>query len=193
MEARTAVLVIIDVQNGFITDGSRDVVPVIASLVEGWQNAGGDVVFTRYINYPGSPYERLIKWTALSDSPEIDIVAELLPYADKATAVVDKKMYSLFADEAGRALVAEHGWTDIYVCGIATESCVLKTAVDAFELDLTPWVIRDASASHKGAAVHDMGLFVTQRFIGEGQLINVADIPGYLTEAVSVSAPEASA
>jgi nicotinamidase-related amidase len=193
MEARTAVLVIIDVQNGFITDGSRGVVPVIASLVERWQNAGGDVVFTRYINYPGSPYERLIKWTALRDSPQIDIVAELLPYAEKATAVVDKKIYSLFADEAGRALVADHGWTDIYVCGIDTESCVLKTAVDAFELDLTPWVIKDASASHTGQAGHDIGLFVTQRFIGEGQLINVADIPSYLTEAVSVSAPEASA
>lgn len=174
-------LIVIDVQNGFITDGSRGVVPVIASLVDRWQAAGGDVVFTRYVNYPGSPFERLIKWTELSDSPQIDIVAELAPYAEKATAIIDKKMYSLFADEAGRALVTDHGWTDIYVCGIATESCVLKTAVDAFELDLTPWLIRDASASHKGATVHDMGVFVTQRFIGEGQIITVADIPHDLT------------
>jgi nicotinamidase-related amidase len=180
MEPGNAVLVVVDVQNGFITDGSRDVVPVIASLVNRWQAAGGDVVFTRYINYPGSPFERLIKWSQLSDSPQIDIVPELQPYAEKATAVIDKKMYSLFADELGRSLVREHAWTDIYVCGIATESCVLKTAVDAFELDLTPWLISDASASHKGAAVHDMGVFVTQRFIGEGQIIHVADIPSDL-------------
>lgn len=28
-----------------------------------------------------------------------------------------------------------------------------------------------------GAHVHDAGLLVTQRFIGEGQLIDIADIP----------------
>lgn len=177
MDAGNAVLVVVDVQNGFVTDGSRHVIPVIARLVERWQAAGGDIVFTRYINYPGSPFERLIKWTELRESPQIDIVPELAAYAEKATAVIDKTMYSLFTDAEGRQLVADHGWTDIYVCGIATESCVLKTAVDAFELDLTPWLIEDASASHKGDSVHRAGVFVTQRFIGEGQIVTVADIP----------------
>lgn len=30
------------------------------------------------------------------------------------------------------------------VCGIATDFCVLKTAIDTFERNLTPWVIEDA-------------------------------------------------
>jgi hypothetical protein len=34
---------------------------------------------------------------------------------------------------------------DLYVCGIATESCALKTVVDAFERDITPWWIQEAS------------------------------------------------
>lgn len=175
-----AVLVVVDVQNGFIREASRHVVPIIADLVDRWQESGGDVVFTRYLNYVGSPFERLIKWSALMDSPQIDIVPELQPYAEKATAVIDKTTYSLFADAAGSALVGERGWKDIYVCGIATESCVLKTAVDAFEIDLTPWLIEDASASHAGSAVHDAGILVTRRFIGEGQIIKVADIPANL-------------
>lgn len=175
-----SVLVVVDVQNGFVREESVHVVPVIVDLVDRWQAAGGDVVFTRYINYQGSPFERLVKWSKLMGSPSIDIVDELLPYAEKATAVVDKKMYSLFADPDGAALVAEQGWENIYVCGIATESCVLKTAVDAFELDLTPWLIEDASASHAGRAVHEAGVLVTQRFIGEGQIIKVADIPAVL-------------
>jgi nicotinamidase-related amidase len=151
-------------------------VPVIADLVGRWQKAGGAVVFTRYVNYPGSPFERLVRWSECMTSPQIDIVEELRPYADKAT-VIDKKGYGLFADPVGAALVAERGWRDIYVCGIATESCVLATALGAFELDLTPWLIEDASASHAGRQVHDAGILVTRRFIGEGQIIKSTEIP----------------
>lgn len=49
---------------------------------------------------------------------------------------------------------------------------MLKTAVDAFELDLTPWLVEEASASHAGLVVHESGILVTQRFIGEGQIIS---------------------
>lgn len=175
-----AVLVVVDVQNGFIREASAAVVPVIVDLVARWQAAGGDVIFTRYLNYRGSPFERLINWSECMESPQIDIVDELQPYADKATAVIDKKGYGLFADSAGAALVAERGWRDIYVCGIATESCVLASALGAFEADLTPWVVEDASASHAGQHVHEAGILVTQRFIGERQIINVADIPAGL-------------
>jgi nicotinamidase-related amidase len=176
-----AVLVVVDVQNGFVREKSQHVVPVIRDLAERWQRAGGDLVFTRYLNPPGSTFERLIHWTRLRDAPETDIAPELQDVAEQATAVVDKTIYSLFTEEGAR-LVEEHGWTDLYICGIATESCVLKTAVDAFERDLTPWVLRDASASHAGPEVHEAGLLVTLRFIGKDQLIDVADIPRHLTE-----------
>ncbi len=163
-------------QNGFVREESAHVVPVIADLVRRWQGSGGDIVFTRYLNYSGSNFEKLFNWSKLMTSPEIDIVPELAPYAEKATAVVDKTTYTLFNKE-GTALVREHGWTEIYVCGIATESCVLKTAADAFELDLTPWLIEDASASHAGQVAHDAGVLVTARFIGPNQIIKVGEIP----------------
>jgi nicotinamidase-related amidase len=166
-----SVLVVVDVQNGFIREGSAHVVPKIVDLVERWQAAGGDVVFTRYLNYAGSPFERLIGWSELMTSPQTDIVPELQAHAERATAIIDKTVYGLFADAAGAALVAGRGWTDIFVCGIATESCVLATALGAFEIDLTPWLIEDASASHAGQTVHEAGVLVTQRFIGAGQII----------------------
>ncbi|MFI7697909.1 hypothetical protein [Nonomuraea sp. NPDC049480] len=84
-------------------------VPVIAGLATRWPSAGNDVVFTRYINYPGSPYERLLGWTECMESPQIDIVDELRPHAEKATAVIDKNGYGMFADTAAAALVAGHG------------------------------------------------------------------------------------
>lgn len=173
---KSSVLIVIDAQNGFITEHSSPVIPVICSLVERWQASGGSVVFTRYLNYEGSPYERLIRWTKLKTSPEIDIVPELLAMAGKATAVVDKTIYSFFNEE-GQALTREHGWRDFYVCGLDTESCVLKTVVDAFERDLTPRLIKDASASHAGKVAHDAGILVASRFVGPSQIITTEDIP----------------
>ncbi|MCL7457756.1 cysteine hydrolase [Micromonospora sp. MSM11] len=152
-------------------------------MVERWQHGGGDVVFTRYFNYPG-PFECLIHWAKYQTAPETDIVTELQPYAEQATAIVDKRIYSLF-DDRGAEVVAKRGWTDLCVCGIATESCVLKTVVDAFERNLTPWLIEGASISHAGQKAHDAGLLVAERFVGRGPIITTTS----LDSLMAVSSP----
>ncbi|MFI9528003.1 cysteine hydrolase [Micromonospora rosaria] len=164
------VLVVTDMQNGFVREQSAHIVPVVVDLVRRWQASGGDTLFTRYLNYPGSPFERFFGWKRLQNSPETDIVPELIPYAERA-AQLDKTIYSPFTSE-GEDLFDRQGWREFYFCGIATESCVLKGAVDAFERGLTPWLIADASASHAGEAAHSAGLLVARRFIGPSQVIN---------------------
>lgn len=176
MSERKPVLVVVDVQNGFVTEHSKPVVPVIVDLVRRWQAARGDVVFSRYLNYAGSPFERLIGWTKMADGPETELVTELAPYVSPHTPVIDKYIYTLFTPE-GTHLVDERGWTDLYICGIDTDSCVLKTAVDAFERDLTPWILKDACASHAGPEAHAAGLLIAGRFIGTKQIIQTASLP----------------
>jgi nicotinamidase-related amidase len=175
MDHRTSALVVVDVQNGFVTEHSRHVVPLIVDLVKRWQALGRDVVFTRYINYDDSPFERIIKWSKLKVSPEIDIVDDLQPLTESPSSVIDKRIYTLFTDD-GEKLVRSKGWTDLYICGIDTEVCVLKTAVDAFERNITPWLISDASASHAGPETHRAGLLVATKLIGAGQVILTADV-----------------
>jgi len=175
MNERKPVLVVVDAQNGFITEHSQSVVPAIVDLVRRWQAAHGDVVFTRYLNYADSPFERLIGWTEMVDGPKTELVTELTPFVGPDTPVVDKYIYSLFTPE-GIQLVDEHGWTDLYICGIDTDICVLKTAVDAFERNLTPWILQDACASHSGLKAHDAGLFIAGRFIGTNQIIFTTDL-----------------
>ncbi|MEU5907751.1 isochorismatase family cysteine hydrolase [Micromonospora sp. NPDC047467] len=175
MSETRAALIVIDMQNGFINDQSRDVIPKVVELVENWEASGRPVVFTRYHNYPGSPFERLIHWSSVQHPPETEIVPELAQHASRARAVINKNIYSYFSS-AGIALTEQEGWTDLVFCGIATESCVLKSAVDAFERGLTPWLVTDASASHGGQAAHEAGLLVARRFIGAGQIINASDV-----------------
>lgn len=176
MDHSTSALVIVDVQNGFVTEHSRHVVPLIVDLVSRWKASGRDVVFTRYINYDNSPFERIIKWSKLKHSPETDIVAELQPFTEDPAIVVDKRVYTLFSG-GGEELVRSKGWTDLYICGIDTEVCVLKVAVDAFERNITPWLISDASASHAGLETHRAGLLVAKKMIGAGQIILGVDVP----------------
>ncbi|MEE3917940.1 isochorismatase family protein [Micromonospora sp. BRA006-A] len=57
MSGKRAALIVIDMQNGFINDRSRHVIPRVVDLVEQWEATGKPVVFTRYYNYPGSPFE----------------------------------------------------------------------------------------------------------------------------------------
>jgi nicotinamidase-related amidase len=184
MTPHSAVLAIIDVQNGFVNEYSKHVVPTIADLASRWQANGGDVIFTRYINYPGSPFERLIGYTELRSCPETQLIDELAVSAVHATCILDKGVYTLFT-EAGAAIVRQHGWTDIYLFGIDTECCVLKTAVDAFERGFTPWVLTDACASHSGQNSHDAGLLVTSELIGTSQMITTPEVPHTLLPAPS--------
>lgn len=146
MDIGSAALVVIDMQNGFVNHHSRHVVPAVSDLVAQWSAAGRPVIFTRYFNYPNSPYERFFQWHRLQEPPETDLVPELTETAARAHAVIDKTRYTLFTAEATE-MIRQTGWTDLIFCGIATESCVLKSATDAFEHGYAPWIATDACAS----------------------------------------------
>lgn len=134
-------LMVIDVQNGFINTSSALVVPTIVDLVERWTANDRPVLMSRYRNYSGSPYERLLGWRELHRAPDIDVIDELVGFLDHPmTTVIDKTGYTALTVEA-----VEHwhgaGVTDLLLCGIATDGCVFKTALDVFEAGFTPWVV----------------------------------------------------
>lgn len=187
MDLRTAALFIVDVQNGFVTDDTRHVVPAIRNLAARWDEAGGTTIYSRYFNYPGSPFERLMNWRQLYKPPDTDIATELAPGAQRST-VFDKETYSAFTDDVV-SLIKERAWTDIIVCGIDTHLCVLATVFDAFDGGVTPWVVTDCSASTGGRAVHDAGLLVIGRGIGEERLVTAEELLTSLTGTTTVMEP----
>lgn len=155
-------------QNGFVNEHSRHVIPRVIRLIDECRARFLPVVFTRFINSPGSPFERLIDWPHVAEPPDTDIVDELARNAD---VVIDKSFYSPFVGEF-ESLIAEDDWRTLILCGLSTESCVLKTAADAFECGLRPIVIADACASDAGPEAHEAGLFVLKYLIGEKQIMN---------------------
>lgn len=165
-------LLVIDVQNGFVNARSAGVVEPLRLFVSRWLSLHRPAVFTRFINPPGSQWERLLHWTRLRESPETDLhpsVASLVEMSDYAH-VVDKYSYSSLNEEV-HALIEKRQPNRLLICGIATDGCVLKTAVDAFEEGFIPLVLSDLCASHAGNEVHEAGLLLLRRFIGHDQVI----------------------
>lgn len=169
-------LLVVDVQNGFVTSSSAHVVPVVAELVHAWLETSHPVIFSRYINYPNSPYQRLMGWTGLLAPPDTDIIDVLQPFTrHPGTRIVDKSGYTMLTAD-GLAVLAELEITEVMVCGIDTDGCVLKTVLDAFEHDITPWVLADACASsttrQPAQQIHDSALMLLSRLVGARQIID---------------------
>jgi nicotinamidase-related amidase len=184
MDITRSALIVVDVQNGFARARSRHVVPAIVQLVRKWRAAGGAVVFTRYFNQPGGPFERIMGWTGMQGGDATDLVPEVATLVGNAP-VLDKVTYGL--DAAATALIRERAWTDLVICGLTTESCICKTAVDVFELDVTPWIVTDACASYASQEAHAAGLLVIGRFIGRKQLVTTEQVLTQLNHPEDVS------
>jgi nicotinamidase-related amidase len=166
-------LVVVDVQNGFVNADSCHVVEPIRAFAESWIHHGGQVVATKFINEIGSPWEVLTHWTRLQKSPETDLhpTVRSLFESSKQIRVVEKNIYSSLTEEVAE-IVRSTSVKRALICGIDTDACVLKTAVDFFESGIVPIVLTDLCASHAGPEIHDAGLLLIGRFIGRDQLVD---------------------
>ena len=165
-------LVVIDVQNGFVNERTRSALPLAAKLVEHWQAMRWPVVFTRFHNSEGSGFERWLGWAGLRADDETALHESVAPAAE---TVVDKTTYTAFTSEGEEALGVHAGDT-LVICGIDTDSCVLKTALDAFERDVRPVIAIDACATDGGEAAQQAARLVLERAVGSEQVLATADV-----------------
>jgi len=171
------VLTVIDMQKGFLNDHSSHIVRNVDGLIRYCQERLIPVVFTRFFNFAGSPYETLLGWNRVNEEPETNIIDDLLPLVE---ALIDKSSYTAVTSEFV-ARIERNDWKTIILCGIATESCVLKTAADIFELGLRPIVISNACASDVGEASHSAGLLALESLIGTDQIMSINELFECLT------------
>lgn len=164
-----AALVVVDVQNGFLNSHSRNVLPQVVRLVERWRATGRPLVFTRFHNPLGSPYETITSWTRLRTATEQAFPEELAVHAESAH-VIHKGQSSLLTSE-GTHLIRKEGWRDIVLCGIDTDACVYDSAVGLYQTGVRPWIVTDACASSGGDQYHQAALLLAGRNLGCDQLV----------------------
>jgi len=156
------ILIVIDVQRGFITEDTKNVPAAVEKIQDGY-----DVVFaTRFINPPRAPFRRLLGWNDMGAGEK---GAELAFGLRRDGIVIEKTGYTAMLPEI-TALLQRLGVDTVYLCGLETDQCVLKTAADFFEAGYRPVVLAEACASTAGEETHRSAVAILRRMIGEKQI-----------------------
>ena len=157
-------LIVVDVQTGFVNEHTRHVVPVVERLQHGYER----IYATRFVNAGASPYRALLDWHRFGKgSTDAKLAFRPAPHA----VIVEKHVYSCvtrsFLDE-----LRQSGTTEVSLCGIDTDACVMTTALDLFQNGIRPVVLAEACASHAGPDYHEAGLKLLARLIGREQIVS---------------------
>lgn len=155
-------LVIIDVQNFFVKEGTRDLPDKIATYIK--KNAFDFVLFTVFINTQGSNLFRLRNWNKCTTPPDTDIHHTLSPYVT-SNNVFEKTAFSAFKAKSFKRFLERNAISTLYLCGINTDACVLATAFDGFDLGYEIVVVRELCKSLSGKEIGDSALQIINKNI----------------------------
>lgn len=169
-------LLVVDVQQGFVNDYTHHIPQRVATLIARGQHR--PVLFTRFVNTPDSTYRRLLDWHDCASDDETALAAEVAPSARGAQVFRKEGIAGLPSDL--KQHLREAGYRQVAVCGIDTDMCVLKSALDLFDMGIEPVVWIDCCASTAGIQAHLAGLAILGRNVGPRQLRLTGLFEGYL-------------
>lgn len=159
-------LLIVDVQPGFINEFTHHIPQRVVRLIQRGEYA--PLLFTRFINETNGPYQRFLDWHSCDQEPETNIVPELEPFA-QPDLVFSKPGLCGMPNELVDCL-SKQQIERVFIVGIDTDMCVLKIAMDLFDIGIEPVVFTDCCASTAGLQAHLAGLAVLSRNIGAQRL-----------------------
>ena len=165
------ILIVIDVQNGFIRETTQSVPDKISALIDSRQFDA--VLATQFVNFPGSIFEQCLGYTSLENEHDYALVSKL---QTKVDSVCVKYGYNAVSPNfllELRRLNDGQLPERVYVAGISTEACVFATAIGLFDSGIVPIVLENYSASLAGPSVHKAAIETLGHLIGAEQIISV--------------------
>ena len=156
-------LLVIDVQNNFINENTQFLIDKIDKLIN--ENKFNYIAFTKFINHKNSPFYKALNYKGCVSRLDRDI-----PLDTKDYKIFEKETYTAVNNELEEYL-KNNEINTIYLCGIDTEACVMKTALDLFEKGYDVKVLKDYSMSHNGTEYHNFAINMLEKMIGRKNII----------------------
>ncbi len=156
-------LLVIDMQQSFINEETISTVKNINDLID--SNTYSHVVFTKFINDFDSIWYKELKFDGCIFKEDRKMVID-----PKDNLVIAKDIYSALNKEL-KSYIKDNKIKEIYLCGIDTECCVLKTALDLFEAGYNVYVLKDYCGCMNGIKSHNYALDILRRTIGKDRVI----------------------
>jgi nicotinamidase-related amidase len=150
-------LLVIDVQNCFINENTKFLIKKITKLID--SNEYDDILFTKFINSKESVYYNKLNYKECIDENDRKLVI-------KSDNVIEKNTYTAYNNDLIK-YIKNNNINEIYLCGIETECCILKSAFDLFENNYNIYVLKDYCACMLGDERHNNAIEILRRNIGE--------------------------
>lgn len=158
-------LLVIDLQENFINENTKNVPNSIKELID--SNIANHIVFTKFINDDSSNFYKVLNYKGCMSEKDRNIVIDTKDYK-----IIEKRVYTAYNDEL-KLYINTNNIKTIYLCGIDTDACVLKTALDLFENNFDVKVIEDCSMSHSGIEYHISAINMLRKLIGNQNAIKM--------------------
>lgn len=159
MNVATA-LIIIDVQNFFMNEHTKHLPPRILKFVS--KNNFDFVLFTKFVNSPGSSFSKNLGWNYCSSAPETDIAFPLSKLSIKQNTF-EKNTFSAFKSKRLLSFLEKNSVGTVFLCGTDSEACVLSSAFDAFDLGFKVKVLKESCASCNGKKFGEMAQKIIEK------------------------------
>lgn len=147
-------LVVIDVQNYFYRENTKDTPAKIAEYIEKNIKKFDFVVFQKFINHTNTPFYKM-GWKDMMGPPETDFCSEI---QNIKHIEFSRSTRSCLRDEKFKRFLEENNVTELFLCGFNTDECVISTAFDASDLGYCINVIEKLCATYNGNDFHNSAM-----------------------------------
>lgn len=161
----TDLLIIIDMQEGFRCKLSEQIISNIDHLIKKFN---GNIVFSCFKNQNKSMFETALKWKSFQNKEERATLGELKKYEfsvywHDSYTILNKKLIDY---------INENKFNNIYLCGIYTDVCIIKAAMDGFDCNLNMKVVADCCMSLHSQNHHKTTIDSIKHIIGKNNVVN---------------------
>lgn len=167
MEAGGRVLIIIDLQEAFITQHSTDLPERTKVFVERVGNKFDTVIRCAWVNDPTSNFYTELEYRGCYSKAE-----QQLCIPEVGGVIMKRTAYSCVTEQMTDLL---RPTDDIYICGLETDACILASCFDLFNRNYKFTVIKDL-VSTKCIEVQDAVFTLMQRNFSRNVLKTVDEI-----------------
>ncbi|MEK7202924.1 MAG: cysteine hydrolase [Patescibacteria group bacterium] len=162
-------LLIIDMQEGFRCAKSEAILPNLLKLKESFR---GKMIFSKFINEKGSLFEKQLQWVKFQNKEDKKLFSELQA---SNNVELNHNAYTILNDKLLK-FIRKNKITKVYLCGIYTDVCIIKAAMDLFDKNIETLIIKDACNSLHGKRNHNLAIDSLKHILGKQQILLTNDV-----------------
>ena len=147
-------LIVVDMQNGFLRQGnlaSDDCLAVLPQVVEevtAALAAGHHVIFTADTHEIDDREFEIFPTHCVRGTEEAELAEELQTFLGRERVHhLPKRRYSAMFETQLEGLLHRYGITEVRICGVCTDICVMHTTADLRNRDIAVTVVANATAT----------------------------------------------